>query len=451
MGFALIAGTAVSTWQAIRATRSERAAIRAEEAAFAEVDKATAINDFLIGDLLLLAFQADNTASDRIKLEELLDQQADRVGLRFRTRPLLEAGLHSTIGYTYNALGASDKSQRQYALALDIYQREKGPLAVETANAMIGLGQALRLQGAFSEAETLMRPAVDRLHLTLGVEHRDTLFAMLRLAALCESMGKLAEAETLTARVLEVSRRVLGTEHLETMKAMSTLARYFIEEGKLSQAEPLALEAFELFRRVRGEEQDLTLGSMSVVAWLYAAQGKLAEAATLTARVLQDARRVIGSDNDSSLRTTIFLASLYLEQGKRHDAEQILRQATTNKQAANSRNSRMLIKYIWLKLTAHWVLFLSKPAKAMRRRRPIARPWWFPKNWSPRDPISPILKTTWPGSWPLAPSPNSGTRPARSSLLGGPSRRCRTCRTTGTRWAWPSTAPAIARRPPRRF
>jgi serine/threonine protein kinase/tetratricopeptide (TPR) repeat protein len=326
---ALVAGTAVSTWQAIKA-------IRAEEAARAEVDKATEINDFLIGDLLLRAFQASNSVSDRIKLEEVLDQDADRVGLRFHARPLLEAGLRSTIGYIYNVLGATDKSRRQYALALKIYQREKGPWAVETANAMIGLGTALHREGHLSEAETLMRPAVDNLHRTLGVEHRDTLFAMLRLARLCESLGKLAEAETLTAQVLEVSRRVLGEEHLETLKAMTSLARYYIKQGKLSQAEPLALEAHELFRRLRGEEAVLTNGSRELVAWLYGAQGELSEAEQPALKVLEGCRRVQGERHEETLRVINFLASLYLEQGKLHEAERVLYQATANEQVSDS-------------------------------------------------------------------------------------------------------------------
>ena len=230
---ALVLGTAVSTWQAVRATRAEQAARqqrdaataardaegrarkRAEEAektARAEADKATAINEFLVNDLLKQA-QPDDTRvalSDRLTLQQVLDQAAEKVGVRFREKPLLEAALRTTIGETYKALGIFDKSRSQYAAALEIYRREKGPRAVETARCMEALGCIFIYENNLEQAELLSRQALAVLRSALGEGHTDTLAAMGTLAWACRRQGKLAEAETLYARALEAGRTPLA-------------------------------------------------------------------------------------------------------------------------------------------------------------------------------------------------------------------------------------------------
>ncbi len=117
---ALVLGTAVSTWEAIRATGAERAAAtardsesrarqRAEEAektARAEADKATAINDFLVNDLLVQAEPEKNDLADRVTLREVLDRAAEKVGERFRDLPLVEAALRTAMSDIYHGLGA---------------------------------------------------------------------------------------------------------------------------------------------------------------------------------------------------------------------------------------------------------------------------------------------------------------------------------------------------------
>ena len=158
---ALIVGTVVSTWQAIRATR-------AVAAARDEADKAKAINEFLMKDLLYQASPYANALPDRLTVREVLDRAAERVEAKFRTRPLIEAALRSTIGATYTSLGVYDKGQLHSAAALEIYQREKGPGAVETANAMAELGSVLWRKGESSRAEPLLRQATDRLRRALS-------------------------------------------------------------------------------------------------------------------------------------------------------------------------------------------------------------------------------------------------------------------------------------------
>jgi hypothetical protein len=219
VALALVLGTAVSTWQALRATRAERQALAdrnraeaAERTARAEADKATAINEFLVNDLLEQADPGNNAVTNQVTLLEVLDRAAAKVGARFRDRPLVEAALRTTIGQTYLNLGAWEKSRLQYAAALAIYEREKGPRAAETAKVMVALGSDLDEWGLFDEAEPLLRQGLDGLRRAQGEAHPDTLAAMNCLAHLLwvrgEDESELPEVEALLKKVLEIRRRV---------------------------------------------------------------------------------------------------------------------------------------------------------------------------------------------------------------------------------------------------
>ena len=101
----LVAGTVVSTWQAVRATRAEAVARRDRDAAIAartaetdarrraedaerasrtEAEKARAVNRFLTEDLLSQAEPEYNAADSKVTLLEVLDRAAEKVADRFR-------------------------------------------------------------------------------------------------------------------------------------------------------------------------------------------------------------------------------------------------------------------------------------------------------------------------------------------------------------------------------
>jgi serine/threonine protein kinase/tetratricopeptide (TPR) repeat protein len=346
VGTALVLGTTVSAWMAVRATRAERAARedrdtannareaegrardRAEEAektALAEADKAKAINDFLVNDLLRQADPSMNAVSDRVTLREVLDRSADRLGERFRKQPLLEAALHTTMGEIYDSHEVRDKRHQHFAAALTIYEREKGPRALETARAKIALGGALEAENQFAQAEPLLRQGLDSLRHDLGQEHPDTLNAMLGLAMLCAHSDKpaYAEAEGLLVKALELSRRVLGEEHPTTLSALNLLACHYIGSDP-AKALPMLAKVLEVSCRALGAEDPLTLTNMNNLACYYRDHGKLAEAEPLLIKAVAGSRHVLGGEHPDTLRVMHNLGELYRIQGKLAEAEPLL-------------------------------------------------------------------------------------------------------------------------------
>src|SRR5262249_33909115 len=95
-GFALllIAGIAVSAWQAIRAAAAERKAIGEKIRADEEAAIARAVSEFLQNDLLGQADIAWQSAraerNPKITVRELLDRAADRIESKFAGREQTE-------------------------------------------------------------------------------------------------------------------------------------------------------------------------------------------------------------------------------------------------------------------------------------------------------------------------------------------------------------------------
>jgi serine/threonine protein kinase/tetratricopeptide (TPR) repeat protein len=323
VALALLIGTGVSAYLAIRATR-------AEAAARDEADKAKAINEFLEKDLLVQASPMNNAVQEGLTLREVLDRASEQVGTRFSTKPLVEAAIRCTIGETYAALGAQEKGRQHLARAIEIYRREKGPEAVETANAMVGLGEALWRMGKAPDAEPILREATDCLVRALGEEHPDALSAMLRLGHTCRDVRKLEEEEkwlTKSVGIAKGFRDKHGTQILGA--AMADLAECYMLQGKLSQAEPLAVEVLGLSRRELGEDDPITTWSRSVIERIYKAQGKLLLAEQVARERLASRRRVVGEAHGETLEVMSDLAQLCVEQGKVREAEAAWREVLT--------------------------------------------------------------------------------------------------------------------------
>jgi serine/threonine protein kinase len=279
LSLALLAGTVISTWQAIRATR-------AEAVARAEASKVMAINQFLAHDLLvpfgLWWNEPSHPPTQPITLRVVLDRAAEKVGSRFQSQPLLEAATRTTLGDTYYSLKLYKECQRQSAAALEIYEREKGPWAAERAMAMVLLaGSMLQLnehEGDLSRAESMTREALKILRHIRGADHRNTFSAMWVLADAYGKQGKFPDEAKTYAELLEAGRRVYGADAPETIAWMDDLARSYLNLGELSRAESLAVNALALSRRVLGQEHLQTISCLEIAELVYQAQGRLSEA-----------------------------------------------------------------------------------------------------------------------------------------------------------------------------
>jgi len=311
----LVAGTAVSTWEAARAN--------------SESATAKAVDEFLRNDLLAQASPKNQARPGArpdpdLKVRTALDRAAARITAKFDKQPLVEASIRQTIAHTYNDLGLYREAQAQVERALDLRQRVLGGEHPDTLTTMHELASLYRVQAKFGQAEPLFLKILKVRRRVLGEEHPDTLDIMSDLAELQRSQGKYDQAEPLFTKVLEVVSRVQGKDHPDALASMSNLGSLYVDEGKYAQAEPLLTKALGGRRRVLGQEHPDTLASTNNLAMLYVNQGRYDEAEPLLTEALEVKRRVLGREHPSTLVSANNLGTLYTYQGRYAQAEPLL-------------------------------------------------------------------------------------------------------------------------------
>jgi hypothetical protein len=116
--------------------------------------------------------------------------------------------------------------------------------------------------GRTEEAAKAWKEVLEKLRLTRGDGHLDTISAMSSLATMLGDQGQLEEAARMMKEVLEKRRRILDEEHPETFKSACVLASVLQNLEKDGDAENISKQALESYEQVNSMTSDLasTLG-----------------------------------------------------------------------------------------------------------------------------------------------------------------------------------------------
>jgi len=346
----LLAGVAVSTWQAIRANRAGQAALRERDRAVAaeanavqernralteklradgESASAKAVSDFLQNGLLAQASASAQARPDTkpdpdLKVRTALDRAAASIAGKFDKQPLVEASIRQTIGNTYLDLGIYPEAQKQIERAIELRRRLQGEYHPDTLAALRILAVLYRNHGKAAEAEALLIKVLDVQRRVLGEDNPGTLETTYALALLYDDQEKFARAESLLTKALDGQRRTLGEKHPSTALTMNKLAEVYKEEGKFAPAESLHTKALEIQRGVLGQEHPNTLYTTNSLATLYEDEGKYVQAEHLYTSTLEVQRRLLGEEHIETLETMTNLGNLYRNEGKYAQSESLL-------------------------------------------------------------------------------------------------------------------------------
>jgi serine/threonine protein kinase len=354
----LLAGIAVSAWQAVRATRAEGLAVAErdakEQARAAEAEQrhlavaqqgralaaeaeakaqakeakdrlalATALTQFLQNDLLGQAgskAQADRQFEPdyNLTIKEALDRAATAVGNRFKDRQELEASIRHTMGDAYREVGDFEHAIIQLQQAAAIRKGKLGPEHADTLATLGSLALALEAAGRTTEAIALLEQVRDVQVKTLGPNHSDTLATLGSLAFAYMGAGRPTQAIALLEGVRDAQAKQFGPDHASTLTTLGILALAHRSDGNMA-------EAIDLLEKVRvarakslGPHHPDTLETLSNLAETYRLDGKTAEPIALLEEV-RDARvKDLGPDHPDTLLTLNHLAAAYW-QAKRLD------------------------------------------------------------------------------------------------------------------------------------
>ena len=313
----LVAGAAVSTWQAVRATQAERTA--------------AAVSAFLQNDLLGqadLANQAGDGAGrdPDLTVRTLLDRAAQTIEGKFNEEPLTEAAIRLTIGKAYRALGQYPEGQRQLERSVALYAVELGPDHPVTLDSKSSLAYLYGAQGKYDRAEPLSEEVVNGRTARLGARHPDTLVSKNNLAQVYRAQRKHEQAEPLYLEVVRADTETLGAEHTETLRAKTNLAALYRNQERFDEARPLYEEVVRAQTRTLGADHPDTLVSKNGLAVVYLGEKRYGEAEALLQEVVASRTLKLGADHPDTLTTRNNLALLYQARKQYDLAEALFRE-----------------------------------------------------------------------------------------------------------------------------
>jgi tRNA A-37 threonylcarbamoyl transferase component Bud32/tetratricopeptide (TPR) repeat protein len=316
--FVLLSGAVgVTSWGLVQASASGARAQR-------QADNATAINGFL-RDMLTLASPA-RAQGRQVTVREALDEASRNLLATLSGNPEVEAGVRSTVGYTYRSLGLYEESEPHLRAALELRRRELGPGHPETLSAKADLAMLLNDRGRAGEAIVMLREVYEAqrsARAPLGPDALDTLKTASSLAWVLREHGGGDEARVLFRRSYEGLRNALGSNDPRTLKALTNHALAQIDGGDPAEAERMLGPALEAARRVLGERHPDYLYMQNIQAWGLAKQKRYAEAAALYRAVVERADTVMGPTHPYTLFWKNSLAWTVLKNGGAAEAEEL--------------------------------------------------------------------------------------------------------------------------------
>ena len=313
----LVAAAALSTWQAVRATRAEKTA--------------AAVSAFLQNDLLGQADLANQSGAGPgrdpdVTVRTLLDRAAVTIEGKFGEDPLTEAAIRLTVGKAYRALGHYPEGQLQLERSVALYTAELGADDPVTLGSKASLAYLYGAQGRWDRAEPLSEEVVKGRTARLGAAHPDTLMSKNNLGQAYRAQKKFQQAEPLYLEVVRADTETLGANHTETLRAKTNLAALYRDQARYGEAEPLYLAAVQGQTKVLGADHPDTLVSKNGLAAVYRGQARYGEAEALLLEVVVARTAKLGADHPDTLTTKNNLALLY-QALKRYDvAEPLFRE-----------------------------------------------------------------------------------------------------------------------------
>jgi tetratricopeptide (TPR) repeat protein len=324
----LIAGLVGTTYGLFEARRSEALAREAEadaesnaQTAEREAAKATAINDFLLQDLLEGIDPARNEDRD-ITMRAVLERAAERIEGRFDDQPEVEVGVRLTLGNMLEALGQYPAAEVQYRAVLALREARLGPDADETMLALNILASCLMFQANFEEARPLLLRQVEVLR---DAEKEEGI--TLRLQALGNlgtaylQTGRYADAAPILEQTLEQKRAMLGDRDPSTLTSVLNLGGLYVALGAFDRGVELSREAYEGRMEMLGAYDVRTMRALRNYTWALSTAGRADEAKDIIRQGLAGAEQRLGPDHPTTVSLRAQLAGVHRELEEFAEAE----------------------------------------------------------------------------------------------------------------------------------
>ncbi len=263
-----------------------------------------------------------------ITARELLDKGAQRIESDLSDQPEIQASLMSTMGNAYKSLGLY--SDARSLLDGSLQRRRKlhqNPSTAVTDN-QTDLAGVLTLQADYVTAREMYLDVLNNGDFPNGDNSVRRARAQLGLAELYSIEGAYEDAEPLLREGLAVLTKVQGEQNLETLKAMEDLGLNLFDQGQMAEAEQLLRHAVKLEQQEVGEPPHPQFANLlNNLAYLLHARGENEEAGLLFQRSLEMNKKLLGDSHPTIAIGLNNLAFLQQDRGNYAEAERLYREA----------------------------------------------------------------------------------------------------------------------------
>jgi serine/threonine-protein kinase len=282
---ALLAGTAVSAWQAGIAARERDAARR-------EAARATEVQRFLVE----LFENADPTESlgATITARQVLDEAARRLRSAPSSDLLIRAELADALARTYRSLGLLDEAASWAAAATRDFHRSLGPAAPRTLLADLTRAEVLFERGEIPAARAATDALLPRVEAAFGPGSAEHIRAGSLHTSVLAASGEPERALVEEQALLADARRLYGEDHLETARRLGNLGVAFGNLSRYPEAVEVMREAQARLRRLGALRSPHGINLEMNLADNLDRMGRDEEADRLFPGVLRNARAVLG-------------------------------------------------------------------------------------------------------------------------------------------------------------
>ena len=280
---------------------------------------------FSVGNVLLIAEQADEAAKLLLEAEEIgqktnsslsmqLELQSNLAGVlgrrgdyeaalshRRQVMTLVEeiyprihperARMLSNLAATLNALGLHQEAEGTLREALEVYEQiYQGAPNPRVAAAHNNLGRALEQAGNYTAAKPHLLRAWELAAQLFGENDPRYLIATGNLGSLYRQLGEFGRAEELLLKTLELRRSIFGEDHPAVGSGLGLLCALRLDQSRWTDTLNLCDEALALFGRINYTNPRSLVTLVTRRAQALAGLGRVsdAEAAFAEARQLSD-------------------------------------------------------------------------------------------------------------------------------------------------------------------
>ena len=316
----LAGATAVSLRQAAVAGRARDEAERARNLAERERASARATSDFLVD---ALAGAAPDRDGQQLKVVDVLDRAADRLGGDFKGRPGTRGELLSALSRTYLGLSLYPKSLATARESLRAFEADFGADDPQTVEARSALGIALQGDGRHAEAIALLEDLFHRPDLAARIDPKAAALARNSLALAYKSTGRPAEAIPIFEAIVAGS----GAKELAGFLARFNLAVTLEEMGRLGEAIARMEALLKDEEAALGPDNSDTTRTRSALVAFYRSAKRPAEAIALGERSLTVMDKTHGPDHIETLSVRFNLSIILAESGRIDEGIAMIREA----------------------------------------------------------------------------------------------------------------------------